>query len=139
MKVYVASRFLNRNLVKAFCHKVYMLRHSTMGEIEFVQTWPNEDSTNLIIDGAPDILAHKAIAHKDLREIDESDCVIVITEQCESVPGGMHFEAGYAYAQGKRVIVIGPRVNVFYYMGSLEYYPSIADFLASNFEASFGN
>ena len=47
-----------------------------------------------------------------------ADAVIVFTEMPNSVlaTGGSHVEFGLALAQGKRVIVVGPRENVFHYL-----------------------
>ena len=135
MKVYVSSRFKNKELVKSFMLKLLTMRHRTMEPMEFVQTWQDEDASkgSQAID---DHLYAKQVAHRDLTELDRAEVVIILTEGCELVPGGMHFEAGYAYAQGKRIIVIGPRVHVFYHMGTIESYESIGQFLASNFEST---
>lgn len=132
MRIYVSSRFKNQSLVKSFMLKILSMRHRTMEPVEFVNTWHNEDATAHPQD---DHLYAKEMAHRDLREIDACDTVIVLTDGCELVPGGMHFEAGYAYAQGKRIIVIGPRVNVFYHLGTIQSYASVPEFLASNFES----
>ena len=47
-----------------------------------------------------------------------ADGVIVFTGMPNSVlaTGGSHVEFGLALAQGKRVIVVGPRENVFHYL-----------------------
>jgi len=47
-----------------------------------------------------------------------ADAVIVFTEIPNAVlaTGGSHVEFGLALAQGKRVIVVGPRENVFHYL-----------------------
>ena len=61
-------------------------------------------------------------ACKDLDDIDEADVVLVVTD-VPSTTGGLHVEFGYAYAKGKRVIVCGPRVNVFQALA--ESYPDL--------------
>jgi hypothetical protein len=47
-----------------------------------------------------------------------ADAVIIFTEIPNATPatGGRHVEFGLALAQGKRVIVVGPRENVFHYL-----------------------
>jgi hypothetical protein len=47
-----------------------------------------------------------------------ADAVIIFTEIPNTVlaTGGRHVEFGLALAQGKRVIVVGPRENVFHYL-----------------------
>lgn len=55
-------------------------------------------------------------AHEDIEDINDAEVVICFTEPARSGParGGRHFEAGYAYRAGKRIIVVGHRENVFY-------------------------
>lgn len=70
-------------------------------------------------------------ATRDLREIKASQVLVILTKECESVPGGMHFEAGVAYALGHRVIVIGPAVNIFYLLPSIERFDTLNAFFAA--------
>lgn len=55
-------------------------------------------------------------AAEDLEDIDASEVVICFTETPRTGPsrGGRHWEAGYAYARGKRVIIVGETENIFY-------------------------
>ncbi len=47
-----------------------------------------------------------------------ADAVIIFTEIPNTIlaTGGRHVEFGLALAQGKRVIIVGPRENVFHYL-----------------------
>lgn len=99
MKIYIASRFKNKEWVRSWAKDL-------PERYEVVSTWHNlEDSA----DGT-----RAEAAMRDLRELDLCDAVVVITHGCEAVPGGMHFEAGYAYGKGKQIYLIGPAVNIFY-------------------------
>ena len=103
-KLYIASRFRNKKLIQG-------LIRAFPPHYEVVSTWHNladsEDGT------------HTEAAHRDLLEIRKCDAVLVVTHDCELVPGGMHFEAGYAYGLGKEVYFLGPAVNIFYeYVGT---------------------
>ena len=51
-------------------------------------------------------------AAQDLEDIDAAECVLVFTKVA-STTGGLHVELGYALGRGKRVLICGPRVNVF--------------------------
>lgn len=62
-------------------------------------------------------------ARQDLEDIDAADCVLVFTEVA-STTGGLHVELGYGLGRGKRVLVCGPRVNVFQCV--VGRYPSLA-------------
>ena len=132
MKVYLATRFTNRDFARAFQAKVLSMRPKDGVKIEFIQTW-TEEPVELVLDE----MRQKELAYRDMRELDEADALFLLTEGCDMAPGGMHFEAGYAYAEGKHVVVIGPRVTVFYHMGFFNWYPSVQDFLASDFESAF--
>ncbi len=54
-----------------------------------------------------------AYATEDLDDIRRAQILIVLTEQCEAVPGGMWVEMGFALALNKRVIICGPIINIF--------------------------
>jgi nucleoside 2-deoxyribosyltransferase len=99
-RLYIASRFKNKEMIRG------LVRALPTNRYEVVSTWHDlEDSA----DGS-----RIEAARRDISELDQCDAVLVITQFCESVPGGMHFEAGYAYAKGKKIYLLGPTVNIFY-------------------------
>lgn len=113
MKIYIASRFTpNNEIVQEMSQKLARIG------IECVQTWPLESANCSRIDAAK----------RDLKEIKSADTLILYTHGCEAVPGGMHFEAGYAFAKGKKFIVIGPKVHIFCDLAD-EHYEIFEDFL----------
>lgn len=131
-QVYIASRFNNATLVKVFMLKVFTLPGGD--KILFTNTWQDEEPPTKL-----DSSYARSVAARDLWNIDNADEVWVLTEDCERVPGGMHFETGYAYATGKRIIVIGPRVNIFHHLPYMETWDSIPKFLMHFEEATNGN
>lgn len=62
--------------------------------------------------------AMRMVAVHDLSDIDDADIVIVFSPKnaLKIGTGGRHFEAGYAYATGKPLIVVGKRGNAFHYL-----------------------
>ena len=58
------------------------------------------------------------IAREDCKDLIAADTVIIFTEITNTIlaTGGRHVEFGLALAQGKRVIMVGPRENVFHYL-----------------------
>ena len=58
------------------------------------------------------------IAREDCEDLLAADAVIIFTEIPNTIlaTGGRHVEFGLALAQGKRVIMVGPRENVFHYL-----------------------
>ena len=99
MRLYIASRFENKEWIRNYIRTL-------PSKYTVVSTWHDLADTE---DGA-----RLDAARRDLRELDECDAVVVVTTNCELTPGGLHFEAGYAYARGKKVYRIGNCVNIFY-------------------------
>lgn len=98
MKLYIASRFSNKEAIQSIVRAL-------PDEIEVVSTWHNlKDEDEGTREGA---------IKRDLSELDAADSILLYTDNCERVPGGMHFEAGYAYAKGKRFLLLGPPVHIF--------------------------
>ena len=58
------------------------------------------------------------IARQDCEDLIAADAVVTFTEIPNTIlaTGGRHVEFGLALAQGKRVIIVGPRENVFHYL-----------------------
>jgi nucleoside 2-deoxyribosyltransferase len=54
------------------------------------------------------------LAAEDLEDIEACDCLILWTSNAKHFGGARHTEAGYALGRGKRIIVFGPRENLFY-------------------------
>jgi len=99
VKIYIASKLGNKEFIRG-------LLRALPERYEVVSTWHNLTDSQ---DGS-----RIEAAMRDLREVDSCDAVLVVTEFCEAVPGGMHFEAGYGFAKGKTIFLLGPAVNIFY-------------------------
>lgn len=71
-----------------------------------------------------------AFAREDLQDLMRADAVISFTEVPRSghSRSGRHVEFGMAFAMHKRLIVIGPRENVFHCLSAVERYESWEDF-----------
>ena len=60
----------------------------------------------------------------DIKDIDTCDVFVLFVENYGSIPGrGKYFEAGYAYAKGKKIILVGTEKGlsncVFYYLPTM--------------------
>jgi hypothetical protein len=97
-KLYIASRFRNKPWISEWV-KALPSKYSV------VSTW------HTLPDDADG--THAEAVARDIREIDECDAIVVVSHNCEQTPGGLHFEAGYAFAKGKRLFLCGPSVNIF--------------------------
>lgn len=69
-------------------------------------------------------------AMEDLYDLCNSEAIICFTEAPRSVPsrGGRHVEFGVAFGR-MRLIVVGPRENVFYCLPNVQWYPDYPTFL----------
>ncbi len=63
-------------------------------------------------------------AQDDLADIEAADIIVCFTESPGSGParGGRHFEAGYAYAAGKPIVVVGGIENIFYALPGVRHF-----------------
>ena len=115
MRFYIASHYKNKELVVDLSKKLFAVGIGT------TQTWPTMPGDTEIIKAD--------VAAIDLSEIDAADGVIVLTENCERVSGGMHFEAGYGLGTGKAVLQVGPQVNIFYHLKNIRHFEAIEELL----------
>lgn len=90
------------------------------------------------LDGLHDDMPNDVCAKDDLADLDEVHALIAFTEERRSIAtsGGRHFEAGYAHATGKPVIVVGPEENVFYSL-AWSRFATLEDLLADVVEGTF--
>jgi hypothetical protein len=66
--------------------------------------------------GETEAIAQARFAREDLEDIVRSSILIAFTEEPRTVLtcGGRHFEAGYAHSRGAKILIVGPRENIFY-------------------------
>lgn len=71
-------------------------------------------------------------ASEDYGDVFDADTVISFTEtpRSSNSRGGRHVEFGVALGLGKRVVVIGPRENVFHCLPTVEYHLTWEEFVA---------
>ena len=81
--------------------------------------------------GGEEGLSRAEIALLDLEDVARSDLFILWThERGSKQPGGGRFvEMGYALALKKRVVIVGPRENVFCDHPDVEAYDNLMDFI----------
>ncbi len=126
IKVYVAARF----------SKLAELRDCTVPYLECfgyesTSTWLKEDPENGSIVDKDKEAFFKECALTDLDDIERADIFMLFSEDPESLHprGGRHVETGYAIGLNKRVVVIGPKENIFHMIPQVEVYESIPIFL----------
>lgn len=65
--------------------------------------------------------SRRRCAEQDVRDILKADGVLVLTGT-PTTSGGHHVEAGIGLAAGKRIVIVGPRQNVFHHLALVEQY-----------------
>jgi len=66
-------------------------------------------------------------AAQDLEELDQAQVLVLFSGF--GGQGGRHVEYGYALAKGKRLVLVGPRDNVFSCLPQAEWFPSFTAWL----------
>ena len=109
MKAYLAAPFFNQNERYIYARVIDYLRHAEMLDLYVPQEHTVEDAWNL---------SNSAWAwevfREDVRALDEAKVVYVLNFGMYS-DSGTAWEAGYAYAKGKRIvnILVNQKDNVY--------------------------
>jgi hypothetical protein len=97
--------------------------------------WIDQHAGELEASYTPEVLATRPAecwtfgAH-DLEDLDAAQVIVSFTGAGGGGKGGRHIEHGYAIAAGKRLVVVGPRENIFHCHPATEVYATWDDFLA---------
>lgn len=92
--------------------------------------WLTEETDMTVVDDEE----RERIAILDAEDVTKCDGVLCFTEDPDVEGpgrnrGGRHVELGLALALNKRVVVIGPRENVFCYLPNIEVFPDFQTFM----------
>lgn len=117
MKIYLAHNFKAREWLPTVVAQVIATGH------ECTARWIWDDSHI-------GVSRHGAL--DDLHDIDRSNCLVLFVDQYGSTPGkGKFVELGYAYAQDKRIILVGADTqNIFYALPGIERVANVDELLA---------
>jgi nucleoside 2-deoxyribosyltransferase len=116
LKIYLAASFTRKNELREFAKVLRKRGH------EVTSRWLRERAhPNTQIQPGDN---YRRIAKVDIEDIDRADTFVIFTTNPKHwiKRGGKHFEAGYAFSQGKRMIVVGPPENIFYFLPEMETY-----------------
>ena len=119
MKVFLSARYSRREELKTIREvlKSYDIEVcSRWLDTEWTET---ERESNVYSSAAPPEYREQ-YAQWDKEDVLACDVFIAFTEQPRSNGrGGRHVEFGIAVASGKKLLVVGPRENIFYYLPSI--------------------
>ena len=143
MKVYLAARYGRLEELKGYRDDLLVLGHEVTARwVDGNHRWSTEQQRQDADNGRPSTDATR-FAWDDVDDINDADTVISFTEHPHSgySRGGRHVEFGYALAINhysmtrgslgdmKRLVVIGPRENVFHNLPGVEVYDTWEEFL----------
>ena len=128
MKIYLASRFSRQLEMRERAKLLIRLGHTiTSRWIDGKHSFdPDPGGVNPRLESMP--IEAEPWAQEDWDDIEESDTMICFSERMSNTwgRGGRHVELGIALKAGKRIIVCGPRENVFHTLPQIEHYWTFA-------------
>jgi hypothetical protein len=69
----------------------------------------------------------KRWAQTDLVDLDAADVYLLLSDTVLG-RGGKDFEGGYAFARGKRLVVVGPPAHIFHFLPGVRRIPTLEEF-----------
>ena len=121
MKVYLISRYSRFLEMQRYRAELTVLGHRVTSRwINGEHRLKDNDETEA-----------QRFAIEDIEDLLAADCIISFTEapRSEHSRGGRHVEFGIAIMCGKRLMVVGYRENVFYYLPQVEFFRRWEDLL----------
>lgn len=137
MRIYLAGRYDRRSEIAVYAAELRSLGHVVVSRWHDGGYEDDPDGTLalacerawVVTGGYPTAAA--PFAEQDLEDLDAADTAVFLTEPggdfqvaASAARGGRHVELGIAYAWAKRVIVVGPRENVFCTLPGVEVFDS---------------
>ena len=125
-KVYLAASYGRRDEVRRYGYRLERLGYT------ITSRWLTDDHnipSAIEVESAQDSipLVGSEFAGKDIEDVKASDILVMFSESPMSgvSRGGRHVEFGMAMAWEKKIIVIGPRENIFHTLSPNQYKPGI--------------
>lgn len=126
MKIYLAARYSRGLELQSYAHDLREAGHTITSR----WIYGNHQISDAGLADEAKAEERTRFAREDYEDILAADCVISFTEAPRSTSsrGGRHVEFGIALALGKRVIIIGPRENLFHALPQVEQFDSWSKF-----------
>jgi hypothetical protein len=120
MRIYLAARYSRVSEMQQYAIQLAAIGH------EVTSRWiqrSHQMLTEMSLDN-PHYGLEARFAQEDLEDLKKADCILCFSEAPRSTNsrGGRHVEFGAAMAWNMRLIIIGPRENVFHHIPSIEVY-----------------
>ena len=119
LKVYLAARYSLKEQMRAYAAEL------RAEGIEVTSRWLDEAySSNTYDDGKVPYNELVMFARVDLQDVEDADVLVFFAEDPENQPrrGGRHVEFGYALAENKTILVVGPIENIFHNLPEITHF-----------------
>lgn len=134
MKIYLASRYSRRDELRVIADELRGLGH-TITSRWLDTTWEEKERDSQVYSSAAPPEYREKHSVEDLDDVLAADTFVAFTEEPRyGGRGGRHIEMGAALAVGKRIIVVGPRENLFYHHPRVLHFASTEDMMQAVFE-----
>jgi nucleoside 2-deoxyribosyltransferase len=131
VRIYLAAQFCRHDEMREVRDKLRDLGHDVQSR--WIDLHGEENLTQptvALLNTSP--LDFVKYAVMDTEQVGNADAVISFSSgDGSSSTGGRHVELGMALALGKRVILVGPRENVFHTLPIIEWYPDTESLLTA--------
>src|SRR5271166_4676772 len=118
MILYLAARYTRKEEIREYAKKFEVAGHIVSA------TWFDEphDGQATMAEVGDELM--RVYADRDLAEIRQANAIVFYseTEHTHNRRGGRHVEFGYALGLGKRIIVVGPKENIFHHLPQVEHF-----------------
>ncbi len=120
MKIYLAARYSRAAEMREVRQRIENAGHTV------TSTWIDQTIGEIPRDTLnTEPMAHAQYAQRDFADLIDAEAVISFTSMDGGGRGGRHIEFGMALALNKRLIIVGPRENVFHTLSGVEVYHDI--------------
>jgi len=118
LRVYLAARYSLKEQLK-----VYATELRAEG-IEVTSRWLEEKYSPNTQMGEVPYNELVMFARTDLQDVEDADVLVFFAEDPENQPrrGGRHVEFGYALAENKTILVVGPIENIFHNLPEITHF-----------------
>jgi hypothetical protein len=113
-KLYLAGRYQTKDILADIAEALRNKGHHV------TSSWLNQIDTNM-----------EEAATRDMQDVREADYLVSFTEKSEVGynTGGRHAEFGAAWVWGKKLLLVGPRENIFHHLPGVVQLNSVVELL----------
>lgn len=136
MKYYIAARYSSNEEMRKHRNRIEKEIPGAKVTSRWIDQHGGQQLNSFVIDKLnEDVEYCWQFGQVDLDDIDEADTILSFTFHDGGGKGGRHVEFGYGIGKNKRMIVIGPRENIFHTDPRVTHFWTIDEFI--EFESGY--